>query len=172
MILSLDQMDGETRTMRADEVFTFDDVTGSENRLHCATELRVRRVGETYYVSASLSGSFSTACHKCLEQTQQRVTSAFELVIQRGDSRAPAGEVDGGDDSLLLIPRGESRISLDQRVYESLIVNIPIRILCREDCKGLCPSCGANLNLSRCRCAAPTDARWDGLSKLGGSAPE
>ncbi|RKX30915.1 MAG: DUF177 domain-containing protein, partial [Verrucomicrobia bacterium] len=50
---------------------------------------------------------------------------------------------------------------------EALVLRIPIYPLCREDCRGLCPRCGANLNREQCTCAPEeAESRWDVLDKL------
>jgi uncharacterized protein len=52
---------------------------------------------------------------------------------------------------------------------EQVLLAVPLRAICREDCKGLCPQCGANLNEKRCSCAEPVeDPRWSGLKDLRG----
>ena len=48
--------------------------------------------------------------------------------------------------------KGLESVSIDQDVRDEIMMENPIRVLCREDCRGLCPTCGANLNLEKCRC--------------------
>jgi uncharacterized protein len=58
-------------------------------------------------------------------------------------------------------------IDLSFGVRESLLLALPMKVLCSEDCKGLCPHCGANLNEESCDCVAETiDPRWAELRKL------
>jgi len=46
-------------------------------------------------------------------------------------------------------------------------LSIPMKLLCREDCQGICPGCGANLNQEACRCGEkPGDPRWEKLREL------
>jgi uncharacterized protein len=58
------------------------------------------------------------------------------------------------------------RIELDELVLEQLELSLPIRILCQEDCKGLCAQCGTNLNVESCDCPPPIDPRWQALAEL------
>ena len=59
------------------------------------------------------------------------------------------------------------RIDLDEIVREQILLALPTRQLCAEDCKGLCPSCGANLNEKACGCEQQqTDPRWSALEAL------
>lgn len=65
------------------------------------------------------------------------------------------------DEFLLMV---DQSIDLDDLVRSALILEAPVRYLCREDCKGLCPKCGADLNLGSCSCdTADKDPRWDVL---------
>jgi uncharacterized protein len=57
---------------------------------------------------------------------------------------------------------------LEDVLREQVLLSLPARTLCRQDCKGLCPRCGQNLNSDVCTCdAAPVDPRWAALSDLG-----
>ena len=60
----------------------------------------------------------------------------------------------------------DMRLDPDVLVAEDLFLEMPARFLCSEDCRGLCPNCGADLNLGPCACEAPKDPRWDALKDL------
>ncbi len=60
----------------------------------------------------------------------------------------------------------DMRLDLDELVREDVFLAMPVRFLCKDDCKGLCSICGADLNLGSCGCNKPTDARWDSLKEL------
>jgi len=61
---------------------------------------------------------------------------------------------------------GESLL-LEDVLREQVLLAVPLKATCRQDCKGLCPQCGANLNLTQCSCAEPAeDPRWSGLRDL------
>ncbi len=58
-------------------------------------------------------------------------------------------------------------IDLTENIREAIIVGLPVKPLCREDCKGLCPSCGTNWNSASCGCSKKKmDIRWADLNKL------
>ncbi|UCG51555.1 MAG: DUF177 domain-containing protein [Candidatus Latescibacterota bacterium] len=171
MILDLEKLSSDTQLVAADEAVRFDDVDGAENRINCHIELTVRKIAESFFIHADLSGVFTTRCHKCLEPTEHRVETSFEIVVKKASADTGAREV-SGDDDLIYLPAGEDQISLDQHIYENLIVNIPMQIFCSDDCKGLCPGCGANLNHEECKCAPESDPRWDALRKLKDTSSE
>jgi uncharacterized protein len=56
---------------------------------------------------------------------------------------------------------------LEDVLREQVLLAVPLKAICREDCKGLCPHCGKNLNLAQCSCEEPVeDLRWSGLREL------
>jgi uncharacterized protein len=57
-------------------------------------------------------------------------------------------------------------VDLTEDMREAIILAFSSYPVCSEDCKGLCPQCGANLNEGACKCKPPADARWDGLDSL------
>ena len=63
-------------------------------------------------------------------------------------------------------------IELDLRpaLREQWLLAVPSFVQCREDCKGLCPTCGTDLNAGECECAPATDSRWDTLRKVRGQS--
>ncbi len=164
MILDLKKLSSDERII-GDEVVLFRDRAGEENRIHCHVELSVRGQGDTSYIHADITGEFSTPCHKCLESTPHRVSSSFELVIQKAHPRSVTEPI-SADDDFVRIPAGQNRLEFDPYIYENLVVDIPMTITCSDDCRGLCPGCGVNLNRGKCRCTAASDPRWNELRKL------
>jgi uncharacterized protein len=152
MNIDLDMLTPGTQVLSADETVKFEDVDGSENEIACHADLTVRSAPEGIYIHAELKGVFDTPCHKCLEPAKCLVDPSFDLVARKIQARSQ-GHPEEADDDFIYITRVDRDISLDRHVYEHLLASIPIRILCREDCKGLCPGCGANLNTEKCRCS-------------------
>jgi len=83
------------------------------------------------YIRLRIGSSIKFNCARCLKSGQQRIERDIEII-------RPAKE--------------ENVIDLTQLAREEIILGYPDRLLCREDCKGLCPRCGWNLNESRCAC--------------------
>lgn len=164
MILDLDKV-SETARLAADEVVRVRDPSGEETRVGCHIEVSVRRVGESFYLDAKVHGRYATACNRCLEPADVGIDPTFTLVIHRA-TRSAAPDAEWDDEDYVQVPYGTGELSLDQFIYEHVIVNMPIQVYCREDCKGLCPRCGTNLNRESCSCDEATDARWDALRRL------
>ena len=70
----------------------------------------------------------------------------------------------GENDAFLEVPN--MRLNLDELVEEDVNLALPTKYLCNDECKGLCPMCGRNLNEGQCDCKAPVDPRMEALLKL------
>lgn len=105
-------------------------------------------------------------CDRCLEPIIDPVSSELKLLVLNREPDAIEGEIelDSADLEVLYCP-GEI---LDTRniLREQVELNIPMRALCRDDCRGLCPHCGQNRNETSCDCEAPIDPRWEVLRGL------
>lgn len=89
------------------------------------------------------------SCSRCLKDMQFEVDERFnEVFVERA-----------GDQDTYTFSREAKRVSLDQMVRDMLLTVLPMQLLCSEDCKGLCPKCGANLNEGPCGCGDGGDAR-------------
>jgi uncharacterized protein len=116
---------------------------------------------------AEYSGNFELPCARCLERVQQKLSDRLDLIFR------PSG-VDGGSpdhaistsDTEIGYYQGDGLV-LEDVLREQVLLSLPARILCRQDCKGLCPGCGSNLNQETCNCqASPPDSRWSELAGL------
>ena len=68
---------------------------------------------------------------------------------------------------LQIVPPGFSVIDLSEDVRQTVLLSVPLKLLCTENCKGLCPLCGRNLNSGTCTCTqGAVDTRWEQLIKL------
>ena len=113
-----------------------------------------------------LQVSARTECARCLAPVE--VVIEFEME----EEFRPTIEVPGGpkpdrsfEDQAVLIDE-LNVLDLREVVRQGLLLAAPVRPLCREDCRGLCPSCGEDLNSGPCTCAAEPDPRWAGLRSL------
>ncbi len=106
-------------------------------------------------------------CARCLDPVPQEVNREFELLYR------PLG-ADAGRDELSVTDaeaeigyyQGEG-ILLEDVLREQVLLALPLKVTCREDCKGLCPHCGRNLNQEQCSCEVPTeDPRWSALKEV------
>jgi uncharacterized protein len=142
-------------------------------RLKGQAELIVEHRGPKEFVQdirlrASYSGNFEQLCARCLEPVQQPLEGKFDLIFRPGGVDEEAGERAITEDETEIGYYEESGLLLEDAVREQVLLTLPGRTLCQEDCKGLCPHCGVNRNLARCGCVEkPIDPR---LSVLAGIA--
>jgi uncharacterized protein len=144
-------------------------IPASELRLEWAglrfdPEVRIRldvvRAGNDLDLGVEFEGRRSGECDRCLKPFAINFRGTLRAIGRRG---APDHELAGQDgvvfhDGLVL--------DLTAEVREAVIVDIPIQSLCSEGCRGLCPSCGADLNGGPCDCRHEViDPRWAGLRK-------
>ena len=129
--------------------------------------VRINRSAQTYQIEGQLHGRVAGECARCLEPVEQDLEAPLQLLLQRhqlsGDEREAASE----DEDVELLAPGAKQVDLKERLREAVLLELPIRMYCREDCKGLCVQCGHNLNTGACACAAgQPDSRWSALRDL------
>jgi uncharacterized protein len=118
-------------------------------------------------VAGDLCTSLELACARCLEPVVEKVKRDFDLLYR------PRG-ADAGKDEIS-VTTTEAEVSyyegegllLEDVLREQVLLAMPLKTICREDCKGLCPQCGKNLNLEQCSCSdVAEDPRWAALKDI------
>lgn len=105
----------------------------------------VSNIGDAYMVDGSISGVFKAKCDRCLKE----FTSDFDLQLTR--VFAEAGYEAALDDTDIETLDG-LEIDLGPHIREEVVLSMPIRLLCEDGCKGICPGCGVDLNNGECIC--------------------
>jgi uncharacterized protein len=116
---------------------------------------------------ASYQGNFEMPCARCLDPVAQRLEEHFDLLFRPigADAGPPEHAISTSDTEIGYYEGG--RLALEDVLREQVLLSLPSRALCRQDCKGLCPRCGRNLNTEICACdASHVDARWTALADL------
>jgi uncharacterized protein len=118
-----------------------------------------------------LVGRMSTAlelqCGRCLEPFTLPVDAAFDLLYLPHTENVGEGEVEIEEDDLDTAFYRDEVIDLGQLMKEQFYLVLPMKPLCQEACRGLCPHCGTNLNQSSCTCVSTwVDPRLEGLRSL------
>ncbi len=119
-------------------------------------------------LAGHLSTTLECACSRCLEPLPVAVDSPFDLFfLPAPGTAAGGGEEEVSDDDLGVSYYKDDVIDLGEVVREQLFLALPMKPLCREDCRGLCPVCGANRNREVCTCEAEwRDPRLEPLRHL------
>jgi uncharacterized protein len=113
--------------------------------------------GQVLVLKMSIEAKLSKACDLCLEDAEVELLADTEYVFSIGDSL--------DDEDIIFIPPSVVNYDLAPLLLESLLYNLPIKVVCCADCKGLCPGCGVNLNRSKCDCHPLIDIRWSKLQE-------
>lgn len=126
-----------------------------------------RQIVKDIRLTGELGTRIEMACARCLEPVVEKVARSFDLLYRPLGTDAGRAE--------LSVTRAEAEVSyyqgegllLEDAVREQVLLALPLKVICREDCKGLCPHCGKNLNVEQCSCAEPIeDPRWSALKDI------
>ena len=109
--------------------------------------------GKEIRVRGGISGAVEGACDRCLEQTRLPVELDFDLPYRPMEEIAREEEVEIGEDELTVGFFSGDGVNLADVVREQVLLSVPMKILCRPDCRGLCPVCGVNRNVKECGCS-------------------
>ncbi|MGE5557900.1 MAG: YceD family protein [Bacillota bacterium] len=131
-----------------EEEFTYEPRLKTAAGLEISPFLRIRAIltntSRRYILGGEVSGLFSTCCDRCLKP----FTSEFKFALSEVFSDDV--KICAEDDNV--VPFSGDEIDLSKSVMDALILNLPMRFLCKESCPGLCPYCGKDLNEGQCGC--------------------
>ena len=129
-----------------------------------SVDLRATSVGDdSILVRGTLATRVVLECRRCLKDVEQDVKVHVDLLF----AELGADEQEEAEGEVYPIPARGTELDLAGPVREQLLLAVPEFALCREDCKGLCPQCGADRNENECDCVSePAASPWDALKKL------
>jgi uncharacterized protein len=117
-------------------------------------ELVIRKNGDVISVKGPVTCTLGLMCGKCLEQFGLPVEAFVDIELAPRTLMPSESEVElKGEDLDTYYYEGDE-VDLDPFVYEEIMLNVPIKPVCRDDCKGLCETCGGNRNIEDCHCDA------------------
>lgn len=117
------------------------------------------------YLDLRMDIEFAAPCDKCLEDTKGFASerTGLQLMKQAADVKE---EAELSDDDMGVMYLEGDEIDLHGIIRQEVDLLLPVRMVCGEDCKGLCPVCGENLNTSHCKCIQEADPRWSALKNI------
>jgi uncharacterized protein len=125
--------------------------------------------GTTVHVRGRLSGSVEPECGRCLERYALPIDQELDLFYLPRPAEQPDAEeeeVELSDREVVVGYYEREQLDLGEAMREQIYLGLPLKRLCREDCRGLCPTCGKNLNAGACGCPAPEPPEDPRLSPL------
>lgn len=136
-------------------------------RIVGSAELLDREGARTIRVRGTLEAQLENQCSRCLEPLSEEFAGPFDLYFYPADTLEGGVETSISSDETDIGFYEGSGLRLSDAVQEQIALWLPMRSLCRDDCRGLCPVCGVNRNQQDCSCAEKTmDPRWEALRSL------
>lgn len=134
---------------------------------------RIESVHPGFHLRLRLAWDQTLFCTRCLEPIEQRADAESRLLVLGEEADRGSEELEeemelGAEDLGVLLVEGDE-LDTDPIVIEAVQLEVPMKVLCREDCAGLCPQCGTDLNQGSCECEPARDPRWDALADLSTS---
>lgn len=136
-----------------------------------STRLRIFRVDAMLEVEGAVQSRIRLSCSRCLAEYEEPLSSRFALTFVR---ELPEVADEAGDDEIelsademgLTLFHGDE-IDLGAAIVEQVLMALPMHPLCRQECRGLCPQCGINLNEGSCSCEQPVfNSKFAALKNL------
>ena len=164
-MLSFDIRSLEKHAVHVDGSLQPDDAVWEEADVRPSEPIRVigrlSSAGEgRFYFSGGMEGRVTLPCRLCLEEVDVEVDEEVHFLL------AEIGAEEADDPDVFLYDPNARMLDLRAAVRETWLLTAPAYVQCREDCKGLCATCGTNLNDNTCSCTpTKTESRWDALLK-------
>jgi DUF177 domain-containing protein len=134
-------------------------------------QVRILRSGADVFFFGTVAGVFHLQCSRCLVDFDLVKEVSFNTIIRsRPSELLPKKEADEAQEDVFFIEGLE--FDPADIIVQELILEIPMKPLCREECPGLCPRCGALKGSCSCSEEGSVDPRWDALARLKEKAPK
>ena len=134
---------------------------GGKYRENLRVDVQVEKPGRFYLARGQVTTVVELQCSRCLESFYYPIKAGFHLNLVESQFK----EEFTSDEDVIFFDRDE--VEIQPFVEQLVFLEIPFAPICKEECKGLCPECGTNQNLSECQCRHEnTDPRWDKLKDL------
>ncbi len=165
MIINLNKfLSSDEISIKVKENFTIDDEDFLE-KTHLNKTIVFNgdffKVEDSVLLTGSVKYTYQEQCARCLAEFENAVDAKFEaVVVQRQD------DDDNESDEIKLVTI-DGCVNLDETIKQLVYLSMPMKSVCKADCKGLCPTCGVNLNVEECKCQNKiTDPRFDKFKNM------
>lgn len=131
-----------------------------------AFAIKARPERDTVFVSGWLHAVVHAPCSRCLSDTRIAVDRTLDLRFRHAAEAPTEEDLELDEEDLDVEYYAGDEIDLRAVLAEQVTLGLPMKVLCDEDCRGLCPQCGTDLNREPCDCQPPTDPRLADLADL------
>ena len=126
-----------------------------------------RDIVQDIRLRADYQGTFEVPCARCVDPVTIPLKGEFDLIFKPLGTDSESSEQAISTSETEIGYYQNDSLALEDVLREQVLLSLPARTLCGEDCKGLCPRCGSNLNNEACDCdAVAVDPRWSALGEL------
>jgi uncharacterized protein len=167
--IELDKLEGASakfaHTYGADELVLDDENT----RLVEPPQItgRINRSGHDVRLQGEITARAEVDCDRCLKQVTLPIETTFDVAYVPAAAYVENEAAELQEEDLAVSVYEDGAIDIDELVREQVLLTMPTRALCGEDCRGLCPVCGANRNEKPCECEPrEIDPRWGALKDI------
>ncbi len=171
--LDLSQIhDARTRIERTYEPGAFEPADAYRIAAPVTLAFHIDKDHRQYHLIGRVTATLEVTCGRCLEPFTLPVDEPFDLLYLPHTENAGEGEIAIEEDDLSTAYYRDEEIDLGHLAGEQFYLVLPMKPLCADECRGLCPQCGTNLNSGSCTCQpAWEDPRWAELRGLTGGKP-
>jgi uncharacterized protein len=146
-------------TKRFEREAVLDDLAISASRVPAgepiALDVELQAVNDGIVVVGTVRGTWAGECRRCLKDARGEVVAEVQEVYERDPVEGETRKLDGIE------------VDLTELARDAVLLELPLAPVCRDDCAGLCPQCGVDLNDSTCECVVETkDPRWAALEQV------
>jgi DUF177 domain-containing protein len=128
---------------------------------------KIRLAGNEVFVNGHVDTRAQVECDRCLKPIELPVNADFELEYITDSEYESSGVAELTEAEMSVSVFDGEALDVDEIVKEQILLAVPTRMLCREDCKGICPQCGVDRNKGECNCVTEDiDPRWAALKNL------
>ena len=129
-------------------------------------DLEIQKAGDEFFCQGDAIASIRLTCARCLKEFDRELDNSTNFIVcsKKWHDECRAEE---DNEEYVFFQGSDLQADVSDVMRQSVIMSISLKPLCSEDCKGLCPSCGINLNDNSCNCQkGKVDTRWEALKKI------
>jgi len=112
----------------------------------------ISRAGSNYILEGNLSGILKLTCSRCVEFFPNEISSDFNIILSALPDSNVEDDIELDEKDMQVDFFSGDEIDLDDIIRSQIYLTLPMKPLCGNDCNGLCPVCGTNLNIKKCNC--------------------
>lgn len=150
-----------------------EEISGNNDLLQsinsAVVDLRIQQSGDEYYCQGKLTAKAVLCCARCLKKINKAIESDIDFIVCSEIDRQKTVSQAVDSEEYLFFDKSLTTVDISKLVSQTVLLSVSMKPLCKEGCKGLCSSCGTNLNEEKCSCNRKiVDSRWEGLNHFSG----